>query len=191
MCRHRRRGQRLVVSGLVRDGGSPRTGGRCFGKGGHAVSGRESYLRACVCYSAAWHPLFGAPVDPRLLEAFHRQRAAFDKAAALMEPPGEQLTVAFDGTAMPRISSGRRGQTRRGRWWSRPADMTPRSMKGSSDKPCRRCGAATTACSSTGPARAPCCSSSGYRSGPIGSPSCTPSSMRSSTATASTPTASR
>lgn len=68
---------------------------------GHTVSGREAYLRACVCYSAAWHPLFGAPVDPRLLEAFRRQRAAFDKAAALMEPAGEQLTIGFEGAEMP------------------------------------------------------------------------------------------
>ncbi len=75
--------------------------GDASAKGGHAVSGRESYLRACVCYSAAWHPLFGAPLDPRLLEAFHRQRAAFDKAAGLMQPPGEQLTVGFDGNEMP------------------------------------------------------------------------------------------
>jgi pimeloyl-ACP methyl ester carboxylesterase len=69
-------------------------------EGGHAVSARESYLRASVCYSAAWHPLFGVPVDPRLLEAFGRQRAAFGKAAALMEPPGEQLTIGFEGAEM-------------------------------------------------------------------------------------------
>jgi pimeloyl-ACP methyl ester carboxylesterase len=54
-----------------------------------------------VCYSAAWHPLFGTPVDARLLEAFRRQRAAFDKAAALIEPPGEQLTIGFEGAEMP------------------------------------------------------------------------------------------
>ncbi|HEY3944262.1 MAG TPA: alpha/beta fold hydrolase [Solirubrobacteraceae bacterium] len=75
--------------------------GNASAEGGHSVSARESYLRASMCYSAAWHPLFGAPVDPRLLEAFGRQRAAFDKAAALMEPPGEQLTIGFEGAEMP------------------------------------------------------------------------------------------
>jgi len=70
-------------------------------EGAHDVSARESYLRACVCYSAAWHPLFGAPVDPRLSEAFGRQRAAFEKAAALMEPPGEPLTIGFEGAELP------------------------------------------------------------------------------------------
>jgi pimeloyl-ACP methyl ester carboxylesterase len=69
--------------------------------GGHGVSARESYLRACVCYSAAYHPLFGAPVDPRLLKAFRRQRDAFDKAAALIAPPGEPVEVRFEGAELP------------------------------------------------------------------------------------------
>lgn len=69
--------------------------------GGHPVSARESYLRGCVCYAVAYHPLFGAPVDPRLLDAFGRQRAAFDKAATLWEPAGERLEIAFDGARMP------------------------------------------------------------------------------------------
>jgi len=64
--------------------------GDASAEGGHGVSAHESYLRASVCYSAAYHPLFGAPVDPRLLEAFGRQRAAFDRAPVLMDPPGER-----------------------------------------------------------------------------------------------------
>ncbi len=70
-------------------------------QGGHAVSAREAYLRASLCYSAAWHPFFGAPVDSRLLEAFRGQRAAFDKAAALMEPAGEALEIPFEGARLP------------------------------------------------------------------------------------------
>jgi pimeloyl-ACP methyl ester carboxylesterase len=70
-------------------------------EGGHGVSARESYLRASVCYSAAYHPLFGAPVDPRLLEAFGWQRAVFDKAAGLMDPPGEPLAIGFEGAQLP------------------------------------------------------------------------------------------
>src|SRR3954471_4297385 len=75
--------------------------GDASAEGGHGVSARESYLRACVCYSAAYHPLFGAPVDPRLLEAFGWQRAVFDKAAALMDPPGERLAIGFEGAQLP------------------------------------------------------------------------------------------
>lgn len=75
--------------------------GDASAQGGHGVSAREAYLRASVCYSVAYHPLFGKPVDPRLLEAFGRQRAAFDKAASLMDPPGEQLTIAFEGAQLP------------------------------------------------------------------------------------------
>ena len=75
--------------------------GDASAQGGHAVSAHESYLRACVCYSAAYHPLFGAPVDTRLLEAFRRQRAAFEKAAALIEPPGERLAIGFEGAELP------------------------------------------------------------------------------------------
>jgi alpha-beta hydrolase superfamily lysophospholipase len=69
--------------------------------GGHRVSARESYLRASRYYALAYHPLFGAPPDPRLLEAFGRQRAAFDKAAALVEPAGEALEIAFEGARLP------------------------------------------------------------------------------------------
>ena len=75
--------------------------GETSAQGGHGVSAREAYLRACVCYSAAYHPLFGAPVAARLLAAFGRQREAFDRAAALMEPPGEALEVRFEGARMP------------------------------------------------------------------------------------------
>jgi pimeloyl-ACP methyl ester carboxylesterase len=69
--------------------------------GGHRVSARESYLRASLYYALAYHPLFGAPPDPRLLDAFGSQRAAFDKAAALLEPAGEALEIAFEGARLP------------------------------------------------------------------------------------------
>jgi alpha-beta hydrolase superfamily lysophospholipase len=70
-------------------------------EGGHVVSAREAYLRGCVCYGVAYHPLFGVPVDRRLLDAFGRQRGAFDKAAALFEPAGEPLEIGFEAARMP------------------------------------------------------------------------------------------
>jgi alpha-beta hydrolase superfamily lysophospholipase len=70
-------------------------------RGGHPASAREAYLRAALYYSVAYHPLFGAPVDRRLLDAFGRQRAAFDRAAALLEPAGERLEISLDGAHLP------------------------------------------------------------------------------------------
>ena len=69
--------------------------------GGHRVSARESYLRASLYYALAYHPLFGAPPDARMLDAFGSQRAGFDKAAALLEPAGEALEIEFEGARLP------------------------------------------------------------------------------------------
>ncbi|MBD0283294.1 MAG: alpha/beta fold hydrolase [Thermoleophilaceae bacterium] len=76
------------------------TGDACAA-GGHRVSASESYLRASLYYALAYHPLFGAPPDPRLLDAFGSQRAAFDKAAALLEPAGEAVEIDFEGASSP------------------------------------------------------------------------------------------
>jgi hypothetical protein len=75
-------------------------------KAGHAVSARESYLRASLYFSLAYQPLFGAPVEPRLLEAFGRQRSAFERAARLFDPPGQAFDIDFDGARLlPTCSS--------------------------------------------------------------------------------------
>ncbi len=67
----------------------------------HQLSARESYLRATSYYGLAYHPLFGAPVDQRLLDAFGKQRSAFERFAALLEPAGERLEIDCDGARMP------------------------------------------------------------------------------------------
>ena len=46
---------------------------------GHRASARGLFLRASCLYAAAYHPLFGTPVDPRLLKAFDKQMAACAK----------------------------------------------------------------------------------------------------------------
>ena len=68
---------------------------------GHRVSAREAYLRASAYNSLAYHPLFGAPVDPRLREGFEAQRNAFDKAAALLDVAGEAIEIPFEDARMP------------------------------------------------------------------------------------------
>ncbi|MDQ0643464.1 alpha/beta hydrolase family protein [Microbacterium murale] len=46
-------------------------------------SASDLYLRASAFYASAYHPLFGDPVDPRLLEGFRRQIEAFEAGLAL------------------------------------------------------------------------------------------------------------
>src|SRR5262249_42487168 len=40
---------------------------------GHTVSAREGYVRTSTYFRASYIFLYGAPVDPRLVEAFDRQ----------------------------------------------------------------------------------------------------------------------
>jgi pimeloyl-ACP methyl ester carboxylesterase len=68
---------------------------------GHAVSAREAYVRASTYYRTAYFPLFGKPVDPRLVEAFERETRAFHKSAPLFSPPIEVLEIPFEGNSLP------------------------------------------------------------------------------------------
>jgi predicted alpha/beta-fold hydrolase len=68
---------------------------------GHLVGARETYRRASLYYALSYHPLFGAPVDPRLLTAFRKQSEVFAKAAAAADPPGEALEIPFENTTLP------------------------------------------------------------------------------------------
>ncbi|MDQ6949708.1 MAG: alpha/beta fold hydrolase [Actinomycetota bacterium] len=68
---------------------------------GHRVSAQDCYLRAVSCFCMAYHPLYGLPLDPRLVEAFHGEMEAFDKAVALFDAPGEKLQIPYEDTTMP------------------------------------------------------------------------------------------
>src|SRR3712207_5842588 len=70
-------------------------------RAGHTISASDAYLRASSYYRAAYLPLYGSPVDPRLVEAFDKETAAFHKAAALMRPPVEPVEIPFEGTTLP------------------------------------------------------------------------------------------
>ena len=58
-------------------------------------------LWASVCYATSYHPLYGTPVDPRLLAAFRKQIAAFDAGLALLPHPVAPLRIPFEGTTLP------------------------------------------------------------------------------------------
>ncbi|KUL94570.1 lysophospholipase [Bosea sp. WAO] len=68
---------------------------------GHATSARESYLRASVFYASSFRPLYGTPVDPRLLSAFRLETAAFDKALSLGEHPTAPIAIPFGEASLP------------------------------------------------------------------------------------------
>ena len=68
---------------------------------GHRATARDCYQRAAGILGLAYHPLYGTPVDPRLVEAFHLQMATFDKAMTLADPPAEKLAVPYEGTTLP------------------------------------------------------------------------------------------
>ena len=68
---------------------------------GHVASARALYLRASAFYATSFHPLFGAPVDPRLLAAFRKQVAALDHGLALGPNPVRPVRIPCDGMALP------------------------------------------------------------------------------------------
>lgn len=68
---------------------------------GHRISARELFLQASVAYAASYHPLFGAPADPRLVAAFRKQIDVFDRGLALAEPAVLPLRIPFEGRSLP------------------------------------------------------------------------------------------
>jgi pimeloyl-ACP methyl ester carboxylesterase len=69
---------------------------KCRAQGRHA-SALSAYLRASNYFRAAYTFLIGAPVDPRVVECYRRQRSAFQSAAALMRPAAEPIGIPYDG----------------------------------------------------------------------------------------------
>jgi alpha-beta hydrolase superfamily lysophospholipase len=68
---------------------------------GHRTSARELLLRASGFYVSSYRPLFGTPVDPRLVAAQRSQVETFDQAMALSDPPGTPLAIPFEGLSLP------------------------------------------------------------------------------------------
>ena len=82
---------------------------------GHIVSARALYLRASAFYAASFHPLYGAPVDPRLLAAFAKQVSALDEGLALGPSPVRPAQIPFGSMSLPAYlipAQGIEGETR-------------------------------------------------------------------------------
>ena len=68
---------------------------------GHTATARALYLKASAFYGASFHPLYGAPVDPRLIAAFRKETAALDKALSLGAHPATPLAIPFGDRSLP------------------------------------------------------------------------------------------
>jgi dienelactone hydrolase len=79
---------------------------------GHESSARALYLRASAFFAASYHPLYGAPVDPRLIAAFGKQVAALDAGLLLGPNPVRPVSIPFGSVAMPAYLIPARGAER-------------------------------------------------------------------------------
>ena len=68
---------------------------------GTTETARLAYWRASSYYRTAGVMLIGAPLDPRLVTATHRQTQTFRQGAALMEQPPELLQIPYENTTLP------------------------------------------------------------------------------------------
>ena len=68
---------------------------------GHARSAHDLFLRSSVFYATSYHPLYGEPVDARLVHAFRRQVETLDRGFALVEPAITPMRVPFEQISMP------------------------------------------------------------------------------------------
>ncbi len=68
---------------------------------GHRATARDCYVRAALLLGVGYHPLYGTPVDSRLVDAFHLQMQTFESAVALFDPPAEKFDVTYEHTKLP------------------------------------------------------------------------------------------
>ena len=68
---------------------------------GHERSAYELYMRASTYHRTAYFPLYGSPVDPRLVSAFDSDTECFRKGAALAPFPIEAIEIEAEFGSMP------------------------------------------------------------------------------------------
>lgn len=68
---------------------------------GRRTSAQALLLKASCAYAASYHPLYGEPVNPRLLTAFRRQTSALTRALQLSNPPVIPFRIPFEDGALP------------------------------------------------------------------------------------------
>jgi hypothetical protein len=68
---------------------------------GHRATASDCFLRAALFLGLAYHPIYGSPVDHRLLSAFRLQMEMFDRALSTGAVEAEKLEVPYEQTALP------------------------------------------------------------------------------------------
>jgi hypothetical protein len=68
---------------------------------GHDETAKSLLLRASSLYATSYKPIFGTPVDPRLVRAYDAQLAVFEQALALGEHPVRRMAIPFEGGDLP------------------------------------------------------------------------------------------
>lgn len=64
-------------------------------------SARALFLKASCSYATSYHPLYGAPVDPRVAAAFQKLVACLDRGLALGPEPTLPMRIPFEATTLP------------------------------------------------------------------------------------------
>lgn len=67
---------------------------------GHLVSARQAYSRAAMYYRSAGGMMYKPPMDPRFIDTYQKQRAAFANAAKLSERPIERVEIPYEETTL-------------------------------------------------------------------------------------------
>jgi acetyl esterase/lipase len=67
----------------------------------HAATAYDCYLRAALFVGVGYHLLYGAPVDPRLVDALHLQMDTFAKALRVGVVHAEPVDVPYERTKLP------------------------------------------------------------------------------------------
>ncbi|MTD15116.1 alpha/beta fold hydrolase [Nakamurella sp. YIM 132087] len=67
---------------------------------GHDVSAHQAYLRAVTYYRTAGTFMYAPPMDPRFVQSYESQRAAFQKAAALGRWTTEIVQIPYENTTL-------------------------------------------------------------------------------------------
>jgi alpha-beta hydrolase superfamily lysophospholipase len=69
--------------------------------GGHRVSARNAFLRACTYLRTAGSMLYSTPIDERMVHTNTRQTEAFRRAAALLDSPVEIVQIPYEDGTLP------------------------------------------------------------------------------------------
>jgi hypothetical protein len=141
---------------------------------GHLTSAYEAYLRAASYYRVSYFPLFGSPIDPRLVASFDRCADTFQRAAELASFPLEPVEIETEDGSMPGYLARPDNSDQPRPTIVQRTAMTPTSPRCFSAPRPLRCAAATTGWDSMGRVRDATLSATANPSVPTGNRSYRP-----------------